>query len=125
MNETVKYDFRRLEAYVYGKELVKQVYLLIDLFPKSEQFALCDQLRRAIISVPSNIAEGLGRFSDKEKVHFLEIAYGSLMEAQCQLDIACDLGYFSKETHQMIDTVIDREARLISGLRAKYVKSDK
>ena len=66
-------------------------------FPSEERYALCDQLRRAAISVPSNIVEGLSRTSDKEKHNFLNIAYGSLMETMCQLDISADLGYITNE----------------------------
>ena len=73
-----KYDYKQLDVYIESKRLVKMVYELLRKFPKEEQYALCDQLRRAVISVPSNIAEGLGRYSVKEQVHFLEIAYGSL-----------------------------------------------
>lgn len=68
--------FRKLDAYIYAKELVKQVYALIKKLPKEEQYALCDQLCRAVISMPSNIAEGSGRTTS----YFYTIAYGSLME---------------------------------------------
>lgn len=63
-----------------SKLLVREVYSFLDKFPKVETFALCDQLRRAVVSVPSNIAEGSGRYSIREKIHFIEIAYGSLTE---------------------------------------------
>ena len=91
-----KYDYTQLDVYKESKALVMAVYALLKRFPKEEQYALCDQLRRAVISIPSNIAEGYGRRSSKEQVHFLEIAYGSLCEVCCQMDIACDLGYISK-----------------------------
>ena len=90
-------SFRKLNVYVKAKELVKQVYILLKKFPREEQYALCDQLRRAVISVPSNLAEGSGRQSDKDQAHFYTIAYGSLMETFSQLDVACDLGYISQE----------------------------
>ena len=79
------FGFQKLDVYKEAKELVKLVYVLLEKYPKTEMFALCDQLRRAVISVPSNIAEGMGRASSKEQVHFLGIAYGSLMEVLCQL----------------------------------------
>ena len=84
--------FRNLNVYIKSKELVKQIYELLKKFPKEEQFALCDQLRRAVISIPSNIAEGSGRNSQKDQAHFYNIAYGSLMEVVSQLQIAMDLG---------------------------------
>ncbi|WP_333578757.1 four helix bundle protein, partial [Leyella stercorea] len=62
--------FKKLDVYNYSKELVKYIYLLLKKFPKEEEYALCNQLRRAVISVPSNIAEGFGRASSKEKIHF-------------------------------------------------------
>ena len=87
--------FKKLDVYNYSKELVKYIYLLLKKFPKEEEYALCNQLRRAVISVPSNIAEGFGRTSSKEKIHFIDIAYGSLMEVECQIEISAELGYVS------------------------------
>ena len=90
-----KFAFLDLRVYQESKALVKEVYNLLQKFPKFEVYALGDQLRRAVISIPSNIAEGSGRFSLKEKIHFIEIAYGSLAESLCQLDIAHDMEYIS------------------------------
>ena len=109
-------SFRNLNAYIKAKELVSQVYALIKKFPKEEQYALCDQLRRAVISIPSNIAEGSGRLTTKDQSHFYSIAYGSLMEILAQLDVASDLGYITKEEFQYIETLIDVEAKLLTGL---------
>ena len=109
-------SFRNLNAYIKAKELVSQVYALIKKFPKEEQYALCDQLRRAVISIPSNIAEGSGRLTTKDQSHFYSIAYGSLMEILAQLDVASDLGYITKEEFQHIETLIDVEAKLLTGL---------
>lgn len=89
-----KYSYKNLEAYKESKTLVKQIYELLKKFPREEQFALSDQLRSAVISIPSNIAEGSGRNSQKDQAHFYNIAYGSLMEVFSQLDIACDLGLY-------------------------------
>lgn len=71
-----KFTFFDLRVYQEAKLLVREVYSLMDNFPKYETYALSDQLRRAVVSVPSNIAEGSGRFSIKEKIHFIEITYG-------------------------------------------------
>ena len=90
-------SFRQLNVYVKAKELVARVYKLLKKFPREEQFALCDQLRRAAVSIPSNIAEGCGRETQKERMHFLTISYGSLMETLSQLDVACDLGYITNQ----------------------------
>ena len=89
----IEYSFQKLTVWQEAEKLAVEVYHLLDAFPKFENYALCDQIRRAIVSVPSNIAEGSGRKSLKEQVHFLEISYGSLMEAYNQLLIAIDLAY--------------------------------
>lgn len=117
-----KYTYKRLDAYLQAKALVKLIYGLLKRYPAEEKYALCDQLRRAVISVPSNIAEGLSRFSDKEKVHFLEIAYGSLMEVDCQIEISYELGYIGDVELKSVEALIQVEAQLLSGLRAKYTK---
>ena len=111
--------YKKLDVYTIGKELVLRVYELLKKFPKEEQYALCDQLRRAVISVPSNVAEGLGRLSEKEQVRFIEIAYGSLLEVETQLDIAYDLRYITEEDLDGVMALVDREARLLSGLRSR------
>ena len=85
--------YKKLHVWQRSMELVKVVYGLMKKFPRSEKFRLCDQLSRAVISIPSNIAEGNGRCSKKEFCHFLSIARGSLYETMTQLEIATDLGY--------------------------------
>ncbi len=115
-------SFRDLEAYKDGKEVVKDVYRLLKKFPKEEQFAMCDQLRRASVSITSNIAEGSGRTSSKEKVHFIEFSYGSLMEVLSQLDVAMDLGYISEEDFNNFEKKEERLASLLSGLRSFFEK---
>jgi len=114
--------YRKLVAYTKATEYVIQVYALLKKFPKEEQYALCDQLRRAVVSIPSNIAEGMGRISTKEKSHFIEIAYGSLMEVECQLDIALKLGYITEKEYQDTDEESVELERLLSGLRSAVQK---
>ena len=118
-----KYHFKNLDAYKESKKLVKMVYGLLKQFPKEEQYALCDQLRRAVISIPSNIAEGSGRTSAKDQAHFIEMAYGSLMEVECQIDIAYDLSYISQDNINKVEELIGVVAALLSGLRNKYLSS--
>ena len=72
-------------------------------FPAEEKYAMCDQLRRASVSITSNIVEGTNRFSVKDKAHFVEMAYGSLMEVSSQFEIAEDLGYITNEDRLSID----------------------
>ena len=118
----IVYSFEKLKVWQEAKKLVVDVYHLLDSFPKFEKYALCDQIRRAIVSVPSNIAEGSGRRSLKEQIHFLEIAYGSLMETYNQLQIAIDLTYITEESVQTIKPLIDNVAKMINGLRVSYSK---
>ncbi len=108
--------FKNLIVYQKSKELVKQVYALLKQFPDDERFALCGQMRRAAISVPSNIVEGMARLSTKDQSHFLNIAYGSLMELYAQLDIAHDLGYLSENEFVKIETQIDEIDKMIVSL---------
>ncbi|MBO5794531.1 MAG: four helix bundle protein [Bacteroidaceae bacterium] len=115
----VLFTYRDLMAYKYAKALVKEVYALLSNFPKEEKYALCDQLRRSVISVPSNIAEGMGRVSVKEQVHFIEIAFGSLNEVMCQIEIAQDLGYITISQQEVIEDIVRNIAKTLSGLRSK------
>ena len=114
-----KYSYKNLEVYKESKTLVKQVYAFIRKFPREEQYALCDQLRRAVISIPSNLAEGSGRTSAKDQAHFFEMAFGSLMEVDCQIDIAYDLDYVSSDEHEEVSLQISQVAALLSGMRNK------
>ena len=121
MTEEQKY--RKLAVYDKAVEFVIYVYGLIKKFPKEEQYALCDQLRRAVVSIPSNIAEGVGRLSNKDRAHFIEIAYGSLLEANCQLEIAEKLGYITIEELKTTDEKCVELARMLSGLRASVLQN--
>ena len=115
----VKLFYKNLKVYQDAKGLVNDVYKLMKKFPAEERFGLCDQLRRAIISVPSNIVEGLSRQSDKEKHNFLNIAYGSLMETLCQLDIATDLGYITEEELKDVELRAVDLIRMLKGIMRK------
>ena len=118
------FGYRKLIAYQKAKEVVKRTYKLLKKFPEEERFAMCDQLRRASVSVTSNIAEGVNRFSLKDKARFIEIAYGSLMEVSSQLEIAEELGYITTSDRQNMDQLIEEDARLLSGLLNSYKPND-
>ena len=109
--------FRKLDAYKLSMELMDKVYTLNNKFPSYETNALSDQLRRSVSSIPSNIAEGTGRFSIKERIHFLDISYGSLMEVLCQIEIAHRQQYISADEFNSIDDLAARVARTIYGLK--------
>ena len=109
-------SYKELLVWQKSMDLVTNVYNSIKIFPKEEIYGLSGQLRRAVVSVPSNIAEGQGRDSVKEFIHHLSIAYGSLMEVETQLQIAANLGYLSQ---MEVDKLLEKAAevgRLLNGL---------
>ena len=122
MDETL-FNFERLDAYKEARCLVKEVYILLSSFPKTETYALSDQIRRSSVSITSNIAEGCGRSSLKEKIHFLEIAFASMLENYSQLQIALDLGYIKLNDLEKVRPLYAKVASLLSGLRRSYEKS--
>ena len=113
-----KFSFEGLEVYEKSRALVSEVYRIQSQFPKEERFALSDQIRRAVVSITANLAEGSGRQSLKEKIHFIEISYGSLMEVFCELQTACDLGYMIDEQLNNIRPQFTDIAKMLSGLRS-------
>lgn len=116
-------SYRKLIAYQKAKEVVKHTYQLLKKFPVEERYAMCDQLRRASVSITSNIAEGVNRYSVKDKAHFVEIAFGSLMEVSSQFEIAEELGYISADERLSMDKLIEEVARLLSGIRNSFQPS--
>ena len=117
-------DFRDLDVWKLSMELVEDVYNITKAFPKSEMFGLTDQMRRASISIPSNIAEGNGRQHSKEYVNFLYIALGSLLELITQTELAKRLEYMNSQQSMLI---AERCTRINKMLRALIgaIKKDK
>ncbi len=111
------FGYRKLLVYQKSRDYVAMIYKLLRKFPTEERFALCDQLRRAAISITSNIAEGMGRFSDKEKIHFLEIAFGSLYETMSQIELALVFNYIMQEEFDDLEKNVVEIAKMLSGLR--------
>lgn len=109
-------NFTSLKTWQEGHQLVLQVYELLESFPNKEQYALSDQMRRCVISITSNIAEGFSRQSKKEKLQFYFIAKGSLTELQNQLLIARDVGYLSTFQFSTIADQTKSVSRLLTGL---------
>ena len=109
--------YRKLKVYQDAMILLEDVYNLTKKFPQQELYGLTNQIQRAAVSLPSNIAEGMGRFSIKDRIRFIDISNGSLMEVMCQLEIAHRLGYISAEELQIQDTQIATIAKMILGLR--------
>lgn len=107
----------RLEAWRISMQLAKSVYELTAGFPADERFGLTQQMRRAAVSIPSNIAEGAGRNGTKEFLHFIGISRGSLAEMETQMQLAVMLD-FIKQDHPAFE-LADRAGRLITGLHKK------
>ncbi len=108
--------YRQLVVWQKAMELVKAIYEVTERFPRHEVYGLTSQIRRAAISVPSNIAEGQGRDSTKEFLHHLSMAYGSLMEVETQVLIAESLTYIDQTDSAKILERTAETGRLINGL---------
>jgi four helix bundle protein len=108
----------KLEAWKFSMELAKAVYQLTATFPTEERYGLSQQMRRAAVSIPSNIAEGAGRNSPKEYVHFIGVARGSLAELETQMHLSVMLG-FTTADHAAFD-LADRTGKLLTGLYKKW-----
>ena len=117
-----KYGFEKLEVWQDARLFVKEIYTVAKLYPNEERYNLCSQIQRASISIVSNIAEGLSRTSDKEKIRFIEISYGSLMEVYCQLQISVDLSYISVQQFDSLKLSIDKIANKLNALN-RSIKS--
>lgn len=113
----MRHDFLNLEVWKRSRALVKTVYTISNVFPVEEKYGLRSQVRRASISIPSNIAEGCGRNSDAQLKHFLDISIGSLCELQTQMFLALDLEYLSDEKLEIIIKEITEVRRMAMGLR--------
>ena len=114
------FSFENLAVYQKARRLVKEVYEIQAKFPAEEKYALGDQIRRSITSVASNIAEGSGRDSVKDKTHFCIIAFGSLMEAFSQLQIAQDLRYISEDELERLRPQFEEVGKMLSGLKSSF-----
>ena len=115
-------DYKDLKVWQESMELVENIYRIVKLLPKEENYALSDQMRRAAVSIPSNIAEGQNRNTHKEFVQFLYIALGSASELETQLLICQRLGYVDKVDNRLelnITTIRKKLNALINSLRQK------
>lgn len=110
---------RDLNVWKESVELVKMTYSFIDAFPKNEEYALSSQIRRSVVSIPSNIAEGCGRGTNKELLYFLNVASGSLCELETQMYLADELGYI--EDKEMFDEQFEKVQKLLTGFK-KHIK---
>ena len=116
--------FRDLQVWQQSMALARNVYALTEAFPKREVFGLTSQIRRAAVSIPSNIAEGRGRTTEKSFALFLTQARGSLYELETQMELAGELGFASKEQAAAIMAEAAGISRMIHGLLAKLHRSE-
>ena len=108
----------QLEAWKFSMELAKAVYQMTATFPAEERYGLSQQMRRAAVSIPSNIAEGAGRNGPKEYLHFIGVARGSLAELETQMQLAVMLGFTNADHAAFI--LADRTGKLLTGLHKKW-----
>lgn len=112
-----EFSFEKLEVWNDVKYFTKEIYILTQSFPNEEKFGLVSQIRRAIISVSSNIAEGSSRMSSKDQAHFYHLAYSSLMEVLSQLLISIELEYINTSDLNLLRDKISKISYNISALR--------
>ena len=112
-------SYRDLIIWQKGMALAKVLYGATRNFPKEEQFGLVSQIRRAVVSIPSNIAEGQARKSKKEFIHFLYIAKGSLAELDTQCTLSCDLGYTTEDDyHAILENIAELQRMIYATIRS-------
>jgi four helix bundle protein len=116
-------SYKDLVAWRKAMDLVTEIYHATQLFPRDELYGLTNQLRRAAVSVPSNIAEGQARFSSKEFCHFLSLARGSRVEIETQLLIAQNLGYLSDRQSRPLFEQAAEMGRILNGLIASLKRA--
>ena len=107
------HNFKELKVWQLSREFVKDIYLLTKKFPDDERFGLTQQIRKAAVSIPSNIAEGAGRGTNKDFSHFLDIANGSAFEAETQLILSLDLEYISPTEFNPLNDKIQKIEKMI------------
>ena len=112
--------YRKLLVYQNAMTLLTDIYNLTKKFPNNEMHGLTNQIQRAAVSIPSNIAEGMGRFSIEDRIRFIEISNGSLMELMCQLEIAHSLGYITSEDLHVQETKIATISKNDFGIKKEF-----
>ena len=117
-----EYSFEKLEIWQLARKLAVKTYHVTAEFPDGERYGLISQVRRSAVSVSSNIAEGSSRYSSKDRVRFIEIAYGSLMEVASQLIISMDLGYLDVSIHEELRDLIEELSNKMNSFRKAVLK---
>ena len=117
------FSFEKLTVWIDSKELIKLIYLVTQNFPEEEKFGLINQLRRASISVASNLAEGTSRKTNKDKAHYTTMSYSSLMEVLNQIIISKELNIIIDEDYKIIRESIEKIANKLNALRKTQMNS--
>jgi four helix bundle protein len=117
-----QFTHEKLKSWQLAKIFAKRVYEATTSYPSTERYGLVDQLRRATVSVMSNLAEGSGSTNARDQAHFSQLAYGSLMETDAQLQLSMDLGYLPETVYRELRQAIQELSAAISGLRAAQMK---
>jgi len=117
------HNFKELKVWQKSRELVKLIYIISKALPDDERFGLISQMRRSVISIPSNISEGSGRGTNKEFARFLDIALGSSFELETQLVLCLDLEYILENNFSTLEIKIQEVQRMIFSLKNKFLTS--
>ena len=112
----IELNHKKLNVYAHSVEMVSEVYRLTEHYPKSEAFGLVSQMRRAAVSVISNISEGASRKSEKERIRFYEIARSSLVELDSQVEVSIKLGYLRSTSIQTLSNLANQVFALLSSM---------
>ena len=119
----IMHNFKELIVWKKSREFVKSIYMITNSFPAEEKFGLAQQIRRASISIASNIAEGAGRNTPREFIHFLNIAYGSACEVETQLCLSLDLNFISKDIFLNLNNQLQTIQKLIFNFKKTLISN--
>ena len=118
----MNHNFKELKIWQRSKELCLTIYKISTSFPEAEKFGLMSQIRRCSVSIPSNIAEGCGRNTDKQLIQFLNISMGSLTELETQIIISTELNFIINKESEIILTEINELQKMINVFRLGLIK---
>jgi len=108
-------NYKKLDVWIFSIETVKEIYKLTRLYPKEERYGLISQTNRAAVSIPANVAEGLGRNYKKDSIQFLHISRGSAYEVETLLSVAREISIIDEQTFNKLNEIVDRNIRVING----------
>ena len=115
------FGFEKLDVYQMGKSFVKDIYALTKRFPDVEKYGLVSQINSSAVSVVSNLVEGNSRNTPRDKAHFTQLSYSSLMEVLCQIDISRELEYIPIDDYHKVRMQVEELAKRLNGLRKRQL----